>query len=201
MTISIRNGQATVTKPASRRRGSATSPTWGAVRAARSGKSEWRRIPVLVVWVVVVALMLGSCASLGRAHVDVEMDNGSWTVSPTVLGDVELAFRFVNTGSQAHQPVVILTSLPPDGLPIVDGRVNLANVHIVWPSEGEFSEWPPDDGTGDLFELVDPGQTVEDAPRALGEGNPGLGSYVVFCYLPGHYQQGEYGVFELSQVS
>jgi hypothetical protein len=83
----------------------------------------------------------------------------------------------------------------------VDGRVNLANVHIVWPSEGEFSEWPPDDGTGDLFELVDPGQTVEDAPRALGEGNPGLGSYVVFCYLPGHYQQGEYGVFELSQVS
>jgi len=187
-----------VTKPASSRRGSATSPTWGGVRAGGSEKSEWLRIPALMVWVVVVALTLGSCASLDRSRVDVEMDSGSWTVTPTAFGDVELTFRFVNTGSQAHQPVVILTSLPPDGLPTVDGSVNLANIHIVWPLEGGFSEWPPDDGTDDLFELVDPGQTVEDAPRALGEGNPGFGSYVVFCYLAGHYEQGEFGSFELA---
>jgi hypothetical protein len=32
----------------------------------------------------------------------------------------------------------------------------------------------------------------------LGEGNAGLGAYVVFCYLPGHYERGEYATFALT---
>lgn len=191
--------RAAVTKPASSRRSSATSSSWGVVRNGGSRRSEWLRFPALLIWGVLAALVLGSCAGLGRTLVEVEMDDGTWTVTPAVLGDVELAFRFTNTGSQAHQPVVILTGLDADGLPEVDGRVDLANIHIVWPLEGEFSEWPPDHGTDDLFAFVDPGQTMEDAPRAPGEGNPGIGTYVIFCYLPGHYEQGEFGSFELTE--
>jgi hypothetical protein len=167
-------------------------------RGVRSRRwTRRKRISALILSWAASPLVLASCVGFGRTVIEVEVDDGPWIVSPTELGDAELTFRFTNMGSQAHQPVVILTSIPPDELPVVEGNVDLANIHIVWPNEGSFSEWPPDHGTDDLFRIVDPGQTVEDAPRALGEGNPGLGTYVVFCYLPGHYEEGEYGIIAL----
>ncbi len=199
MHTTAEKGQAAVTKPASSRRSSATSSSWGVVRDGGSRRSEWLRFPTLLIWGVLAVLTLGSCAGLGRTIVEVEMDDGSWTVTPAALGDEELSFSFTNKGSQAHRPVVILTGLDADGLPEVDGRVDLANIHIVWPLEGEFAEWPPEHGTDDLFAIVDPGQTVEGAPRAPGEGNPGFGTYVVFCYTPSHYEHGEFGSFELTE--
>lgn len=142
--------------------------------------------------------MVVSCATFGRSVVDVEVSEGSWSVDPETLGDEELAFRIVNQGSEAHQPVVVRTSIPPAELPVEDGTVNLANIHIVWPGEGDFTEWPPADGVQDLFLVVEPGKSIADAPRMLGEGNAGLGAYVVFCYLPGHYERGEYATFALT---
>jgi len=147
----------------------------------------------------IVGLLLVSCVAFNRTVIEVRVDDGPWMVSPVELGDTELAFRFANEGPQAHQPVVILTSHPPNALPLVEGTVDLANIHIVWPTEGMFSDWPPDHGTDDLFRTIEPGQSIDDAPRAPGEGNPGAGTYVVFCYLPGHYGQGEYASFELTK--
>ena len=158
-----------------------------------------KRITLPLLFVPAVALILTACLGFNRTVIEVEVDDGPWMASPAEVGDTELAFRFTNNGSQAHQPVVILTSLAPDEVPVVEGTVDLSNIHIVWPEEGRFSDWPPDHGTDDLFGVIEPGQTIDDAPRAPGEGNPGAGTYVVFCYLPGHYEQGEYGTFELTK--
>lgn len=75
------------------------------------------RFPTLSIWGVLAVLTLGSCAGLGRTLVKVGMEDGSWTVTPAVLGDKELTFGLTNSGSQPHPPVVILTGLDPDGAP------------------------------------------------------------------------------------
>lgn len=160
-----------------------------------------RRISLQLLAGAIAAQLLVSCFGFNRTVVGVEVEDGPWGVSPSELGDTEIAFRFSNMGSKVHQPVVILTSHSPDALPIMKRTVDLANIQIIWPSEGRFSDWPPDHGTDDLFRTIDPGQIIEDAPRAFGEGNPGAGTYIVFCYLPGHYEQGEYGTFELTDVA
>lgn len=148
-----------------------------------------------------VALTLAGCLGPGRTMVEIDMlDGGPWAVAPAVLVDAEVAFRMTNSGAEAHQPVVILTSTPPDGLPVVEGTVDLAGIHIFWPGEGDFAE-TPDEGFLELLQMVEPAGTVEDAPRAHGEGHPGFGTYIVFCFLPGHYEQGEYGVFEMIETS
>jgi len=159
--------------------------------------TKTKRIRARLLSAAVLALTLSSCSGMGRTVIEVEMNDGSWRMNPTELGDEEVTFKFANTGSQAHQPVVILTSLPADELPVVDGSVHLANIHIFWPGEGDFADWPPEDWTEDMLQVIEPGQTVEATPRKAGEGNPGLGTYVVFCYLPGHYERGEFGVFQL----
>jgi hypothetical protein len=123
MHTTAEKGQAAMTKPASSRRSSATSSSWGVVRDGGSRRSEWLRFPTLLIWGVLAVLTLGSCAGLGRTLVEVEMDDGSWTVTPAVLGDKELTFGFTNKGSQPHQPVVVLTCLDPDGPPEVVGSV------------------------------------------------------------------------------
>lgn len=148
-----------------------------------------------------VALTLAACLGPGRTMVEVDMiDSGPWTVAPEVLMDEEVAFRFTNSGSEAHQPVVILTNTHPAELHVEEGTVDLAGIHIFWPGEGDFAETPGESFL-ELLQMVEPGGTIEDAPRAHGEGHPGFGTYVVFCFLPGHYEQGEYGVFEMIEAS
>ena len=120
MPTTTEKGQAAATKPGSSRRSSAASLSWG---AAGSRWSELLRFPTLSIWGVLAVLTLGSCAGLGRTLVEVEMDDGSWTVTPAVLGDKELTFGFANKGSQPHPPVVVLTGLDPDGPPEVVGSV------------------------------------------------------------------------------
>lgn len=155
----------------------------------------------LVATAGIVALTLAACLGPGRTMVEVDMvDGGPWAVTPEVLRDAEVAFRLTNSGANAHQPVVVLTNMPPGEFPVDEGTVDLAGIHIFWPGEGDFAE-TPDEGFLELLQMVEPGGTIEDAPRAHGEGHPGFGTYIVFCFLPGHYEQGEYGVFEMIEAS
>lgn len=100
MPTTAEKGQAAVTKPVSSPRSSVTSSTWGVVRAGGSRRFGWLRFPTLLIWGVLAVLTLGSCSARGRTLVEVEMDDGSWTVTPAVLGDEELTFSFTNRGSR-----------------------------------------------------------------------------------------------------
>lgn len=160
--------------------------------------SRTSRIRLLVPFLVAV-LTLAACTYLGsdRSVVTVEMTEGAWSVMPEELSEAELVFRVTNTGADGHRPVVIKTATPPAELRIVRGEVDLSGTFIVWPGGGgSFSEWPPEE-MADLFPLVEAGKTVEDAARKAGEGHPGLGTYVVLCMVPGHYERGEYASFEM----
>jgi len=154
----------------------------------------------LVVPVLVAVLTMGACTYLGsdRSVVIVEMTEGAWSVMPEELSEAELVFRITNTGTEGHRPAVIKTVTAPAELRVARGEVDLSGTFIVWPGGGgSFSEWPPEE-MAELFPLVEAGETVEDAARKAGEGHPGLGTYVVLCMVPGHYERGEYAWFEMS---
>jgi hypothetical protein len=160
---------------------------------ASFSKASFGKASILVVAIVSGCAMLG----LDRSTVTVEVTEGAWNVSPDVVSESELVFSVTNTGAEQHRPVVVKTTTPPDQLLVEDGMVDLTGIFIVWPGGGgDFGEWPPE-GMEDLFPVLSPGETVEDAARKAGEGHPGLGRYVVLCLIPGHYERGEFGSFEM----
>lgn len=141
-----------------------------------------KRISPLLLAGATLSVILASCAAFNRTVIEVRVDDGPWMVSPVEVGDTELAFRFTNTGSQAHQPVMILTSRAPEELPVGEGRVDLSNIHIVWPEEGTFSDWPRTTGQTTCFRLSSRGRqsTTRPVPQARAiRGRGPMSSFVI----------------------
>lgn len=103
---------------------------------------------------------------------------GEWTVTPerTTVPAGQVYFLANNLGpDDPHELVIIRTDLPPDQLPVVDGRVPEDQVDLV----GEIEEFPPGTQAAATFELTP-------------------GNYVLICniaemengQLESHYQMG-----------
>ncbi len=160
-------------------------------------------VPSRLVALVPLCLGLVAACAPDRAVVEVEMAEGGWTANPSTVSDQEVTVHYRNVGSERHQPVAVLTDLPPGELPVEDGVVDLRGMSIGWPLSGD--SWGRSasleeirEGLEPLLQSVEPGDVFEAQGRKPGEGHPGVGEYVVLCYLPGHYERGEFGVFHIT---
>jgi len=129
-----------------------------------------------------LALLASACGG-GDGAAEVRVWLREWTVDPSrdeaAAGKVKLVAE--NQGTRPHELVVIKSDLPPDGLPLVDGKVNEDKVNI----SGEIEPFAA-------------GATVE----ATFELSPG--KYLLICNIvelvPGaplqsHYQNGMLAAF------
>jgi uncharacterized cupredoxin-like copper-binding protein len=85
--------------------------------------------------------------------------------STATAGDV--TFNISNEGPSAHEFVVVKSDLAPDALPVEDNEVQEDKLDAI----GEQEDIAPGT-TADLTLTLEPG------------------SYVVFCNITGHYEQG-----------
>jgi uncharacterized cupredoxin-like copper-binding protein len=81
----------------------------------------------------------------------------------------EVTFNITNDGPSVHEFVVVQSDLAPDALPVKDNEVEEDTLDAI----GEQEDIAPSTST-DLSLTLDPG------------------SYVVFCNITGHYEQGMY---------
>jgi uncharacterized cupredoxin-like copper-binding protein len=78
---------------------------------------------------------------------------GEWTVTPdkTTIPAGPVYFLVDNLGpNDPHELVIIRTDLPPDQLPVVDGRVPEEQVDLI----GEIEEFAPGTQAADTFSLT-----------------------------------------------
>lgn len=125
--------------------------------------------------VAAAAISTSACAGGGTGAIDVELDEFSIAASPEAAEAGEVAFEASNTGEIVHDFVVLRTGLATDGLPVVDGEVDLSGIDVV-----------------DGVEAIAPGQSEELAVELT------AGSYVLICDVPGHYGSGMHAAFSVS---
>jgi len=110
------------------------------------------------------------------AQVNVSLAEWSVTPDPTTVSAGAVYFLADNMGpTDPHELVIIRTGLPPDQLPVVDGKVPEDQVDLV----GEIKEFAPGTQAADTFELT-PGNYVLICNLAEMEGGQ----------LESHYQLG-----------
>lgn len=124
------------------------------------------------------ALFAGALAGCSRSDdstaagapetVSVELKEGSVSPDKRSLQAGKVTFKAKNTGTVAHELVILRTDLPVGTLKVVDKKVEEEEVGAVI---GEIEEFPPNtekEGTLDLP----------------------AGDYVLFCNIEEHYQNG-----------
>ncbi|HEY7478389.1 MAG TPA: sulfocyanin-like copper-binding protein [Actinomycetota bacterium] len=129
---------------------------------------------------VLVAVLVVLSAGCGGDDGDVSVTLADFTVTadPTSAPSGDVTFDVTNDAEQTHEFVVVQTDLAPDALPTdEDGNVD---------EEGE--------GITPIDEVED----VEGGSSQSLTVNLDAGSYVLFCNLPGHYQQGMHTSFTAS---
>ena len=84
----------------------------------------------------------------------------------------EITFEAENTGTLAHELVIVRSDLAPDALPLDGAVVDESAIDVIGEIP-EFAAGAKDSGT---FELE-------------------AGSYIVFCNVAGHYQDGMHAAF------
>jgi uncharacterized cupredoxin-like copper-binding protein len=133
-----------------------------------------KRSLVLVAVLVVVSVGCGG----DDGDVSVTLADFTVTADPTSAPSGDVTFDVTNDAEQTHEFVVVQTDLAPDALPTdEDGNVD---------EEGE--------GITPIDEVED----VEGGSSQSLTVNLDAGSYVLFCNLPGHYQQGMHTSFTAS---
>ncbi len=117
----------------------------------------------------------------GLEHaVHVHLDEWSLEAEPlTIAGPTTANIGGHNHGQYPHQLTVVETDLDPAALPISKARVDLSTVGepIV---EFDVPAADGDEGTQVAAAVLEPGR------------------YVLYCAIPGHYQQGMYGTLEVT---
>ena len=91
------------------------------------------------------------------------------TLAESSVPSGDVTFNISNEGPSAHEFVVVQSDLAPDALPVKDDEVQEDKLDSI----GEQEDIAPNTTT-DLTLTLDPG------------------SYVVFCNITGHYEQGMY---------
>lgn len=114
------------------------------------------------------------------AHdIHIHLDEWSVTPSPPAHAEGTVLIGGHNHGKYPHQVTVVETDLDPGSLPIEKGRVDLA---AIGEPVVEFDVPAADD---------DEGTQVVSAEVTAGK-------YVIYCAIPGHYQQGMYAPLEIT---
>ena len=87
---------------------------------------------VLLAVGVVVAAMVVACGGGGKAT-DVAVSLKEWSVTPSLaqVTDGKVKFTVTNDGTIPHELVVIKSDLPPNGLPVKDGKVIEDEVNLL----------------------------------------------------------------------
>ena len=150
---------------------------------------------------VVIGGWLSGCTLLFPTNtVEVELGDGRMVVSPSSVrgGNRSTTFRLSNSGTEAHEFIVMSTSYPPDELPVHDDRVSYWEAATILyyygdPSWGGGSVSGPDADFPPGIGQLAPGERKE---VVVGQsGGIGEGPFVLLCNFPGHYQRGEYATF------
>lgn len=151
------------------------------------------RLGRLLCWgLALAALLLAAAAACGGGddqrkppaglEHDVHVHLDEWSVNvdpPSVSGPATLNIGGHNHGKYPHQVTVIKTDLDPAALPISQSRVD---VQAIGQPAASFDVPAADGGEG--LQVV----SAELTP----------GKYVIFCAIPGHYQQGMRTGFEVT---
>jgi uncharacterized cupredoxin-like copper-binding protein len=122
-----------------------------------------------VLFIIVGAFALVACGG-GDDAVGVELVDFEITPEETSLPAGEVSFDVHNDANQVHEFVVARTDLQSGDLPTGD--------------DGNVSE------ETDQLEVVDEIEDIEGGASPTLTVDLAPGHYVLFCNLPGHYQQG-----------
>lgn len=124
------------------------------------------------LWGMTVLALVGLAGCSGRGSETSTTIGGSmkeWSIlldrATAPHGSVHLQMR--NEGHEVHELIVVRTDLAPDALPMKGDRVDEDQLK----SMGEIQEFSGGKVEGKTFDLS-------------------AGKYVLFCNIPGHYQQG-----------
>jgi uncharacterized cupredoxin-like copper-binding protein len=147
-------------------------------------------------WRTAIAAMLVMAASVGVSCAgddeveppglehDVHVHLEEWSVRPqpaSVPGPAAVAFGGHNHGKYPHQVTLVKTDMPVDDLPLVKSRVDAeAAGELIM----EFEVPEADGGEG----------------RQVGVANLTVGKYAILCNIPGHYLQGMFASFEVTEA-
>lgn len=87
---------------------------------------------VLAVATLVTAVLVAACGGGDEAQ-DVSVSLKEWSVTPSLaqVTDGKVKFTVTNDGTIPHEFVVIKSDLPPNGLPVSDGKVIEDEVNLV----------------------------------------------------------------------
>jgi uncharacterized cupredoxin-like copper-binding protein len=79
-----------------------------------------------------VAVLVAACGGGDEAQ-DVSVSLKEWSVTPSLaqVTDGKVKFTVTNDGTIPHEFVVIKSDLPPNGLPVSDGKVIEDEVNLV----------------------------------------------------------------------
>jgi len=117
----------------------------------------------------------------GLAH-DVHVHLDEWSLKaepPSIDGPATVNIGGHNHGRYPHQLTVVQTDIDPASLPVKKARVDVGAIGE--PAVG-FDVPAADEDTG-----------IQVASAELTPGK-----YVLYCAIPGHYQQGMYGTLEVT---
>jgi uncharacterized cupredoxin-like copper-binding protein len=86
----------------------------------------------LAVATLVTAVLVAACGGGDEAQ-DVSVSLKEWSVTPSLaqVTDGKVKFTVTNDGTIPHEFVVIKSDLPPNGLPVSDGKVIEDEVNLV----------------------------------------------------------------------
>lgn len=150
---------------------------------------------LLLALAVLAGLVVG-CS--GQPATTFTIDADGWTASPSVIESQQFRYSIVNNDTQSHQPVLVKTDRAPDGLPVLTaGYVDLSGMDVILPNLLGFGEFTADDDFVETMNdsTIEPGDSIT---ASAGYG-PALapGTYVFFCFMPGHYEAGEHTTLEV----
>jgi len=89
-------------------------------------------VRIVLAVATLVAVLVAGCGGGAKAK-DVSVQLKEWSVTPSLeqVTDGKVKFTVTNDGSIPHEFVIIKSDLPPNGLPVKDGKVVEDEVNLV----------------------------------------------------------------------
>lgn len=133
------------------------------------------RFVALAGALVIAATSCGGSGSGATGDVIVTMDDFSLEATPGTFDAGDITFGIQNDGPSTHEFVVIRTDVAPDALQVENGLI-------------------PED----QIDLVDEVEDIAPGTNTSLTVNIELGSYVLVCNLPAHYESGMHAAFTVA---
>jgi len=146
------------------------------------------RLRLLVIFLALLATAVacgdGDETGLPGVTIDVHAHLDEWSVKlepASIAKSGRVTFEAHNHGKVPHQLVVIKTDLNPADLPLERVAVDV-------------------EAAGEQLLSVDVPAADGEAGRQVSATELDPGEYAIICNIPGHYQQGMYASFEVTEA-